>query len=114
MILVIIEQKEKRSTGETFITYDARSFDRFCGGSFPKQYGKGGVFDSKNPRRECNYVPGDDKICWKSTFDTKDQKCTKHSGIVGLIVLRTNLLLVILLIMLVVAVDLHNNNYLLY
>ena len=26
--------KEKRSTGETFITYDARSFDRFCGGSY--------------------------------------------------------------------------------
>lgn len=27
--------------------------------TFPKQYGKGGVFDSKNPRRECNCVPGD-------------------------------------------------------
>ena len=34
-----------------------------------------------------------DKICWKSTFDTKDQKCTKHSGIVGLILFGLGIVL---------------------
>jgi hypothetical protein len=45
--------------GDKVVTYKYTPSKKSLIRTFPKKYGKGGIFDSKSPKRECNCTPGD-------------------------------------------------------